>query len=316
MLDDYRIQLLQFWSAPFYLVLILAEILISNFSRRGFYSFKETLLNVYLNLANASIDLLFRGVGLFIITFFFTHRWLDFPHETSYWPVLFLLVDFSFYFEHRVDHFCRFFWAVHVTHHSSEEYNLTTGFRSSVFMPLYKCFYLAPIALLGFEPVDIYLMFAAIQIYGILVHTQTVKKLPEWIEAIFVTPSHHRVHHASNVRYLDKNMGMTLIIWDKLFGTFEEEKDYDPVRFGLTTPLPDPHHPVKIIFHEWVAIARDLKRKDIGLMNRLRYLFNPPGWSHDGSTKIAKVLQAELQESEELGSALPINKVNAKENNR
>jgi sterol desaturase/sphingolipid hydroxylase (fatty acid hydroxylase superfamily) len=198
-----------------------------------------------------------------------------------YWVALFLLVDMAFYFEHRVDHFCRFFWAVHVTHHSSEEYNLSTGFRSSVLMPFYKYFYLAPIALLGLQPIDIIFMFSALQVYGILVHTQTVKKLPRWIEYIFVTPSHHRVHHASNAPYLDKNMGMTLIIWDRLFGTFAEELPDEAPRYGLTKPLDNPHHP----------IGRDLKKK-ISLRDKLRYLFMPPGWAHDGSGMTSKDLRA------------------------
>jgi sterol desaturase/sphingolipid hydroxylase (fatty acid hydroxylase superfamily) len=206
---------------------------------------------------------------------------------------LFIAEDFVFYIEHRVDHYCRFFWAVHVTHHSSGEFNLTTGFRSSVLQPLYRFVYFIPLAWLGFNPVDIVFMYSITQIYGILVHTQSIKTMPAWFELLFVSPSHHRVHHASNIIYLDKNMGMCLIIWDKLFGTFQKELPEEPVVYGLTKPLDNPHHPVKVVFHEWESIGKDLKKKT-SVSNKLKYLFMPPGWSHDGSTKTAKELRKEL----------------------
>ncbi|MDQ6889816.1 MAG: sterol desaturase family protein, partial [Bacteroidota bacterium] len=215
-----------------------------------------------------------------------------------YWAVLFLLEDVAFYLEHRVDHYCRLFWAVHVTHHSSEEFNLTTGFRSSVLQPLYRFIYFLPLVLLGFRPIDIVFMYSLTQIYGILVHTQYINKMPAWFEAVFVSPSHHRVHHASNVRYLDKNMGMVLIIWDRMFGTFQEELQNDPVKYGLTKRLENPHHLAKIIFHEWKNLSGDLRKK-IPLSAKLKYLVMPPGWSHDGSSKTAKQLRKELLLSEE-----------------
>ena len=123
---------------------------------------------------------------------------------------------------------------MHVTHHSSEEFNLTTGFRSSVLQPLYRFIYFLPLVLLDLNHIDIVFMYSLTQIYGILVHTQYINKMPRWFETIFVSPSHHRVHHASNIRYLDRNMGMVLIIWDRLFGTFQAEIDEDPVKYGLT----------------------------------------------------------------------------------
>src|SRR6185295_952441 len=131
---------------------------------------------------------------------------------------------------HFVDHKCRFFWAIHVTHHSSEEYNLTTGFRSSVFQPFYRTIYFLPLPFLGFHPLDILFMYAATQLYGVLVHTEWNLRLG-WLEHLLVTPSHHRVHHASNGRYIDKNMGMVFIVWDKIFGTFAPEDPADPPRY-------------------------------------------------------------------------------------
>jgi sterol desaturase/sphingolipid hydroxylase (fatty acid hydroxylase superfamily) len=290
-MDQLHNQILLLLSIPIYAILIPLEILLSNFHQWKFYSFKETVMNIYLNLTNAGIDLILRGLALGVLVFFSQFHLNIVWHPVAYWIFLFLLEDMLFWLEHYVDHSCRFFWAVHVTHHSSEEYNLTTGFRSSVFMPFYRYMYFIPLALLGFAPMDILFMYAITQTYGIIVHTQSVGKLPKWIEFIFVTPSHHRVHHASNIPYLDKNMGMVLIICDRLFGTFTEEMPEEQPKYGLTTPLDTPHHPVKIIFHEWHSIGQDLKQP-ISWKDKLGYLFQAPGWSHDGSRMTSKQLQA------------------------
>jgi sterol desaturase/sphingolipid hydroxylase (fatty acid hydroxylase superfamily) len=284
-------KILLLFNIPIYAIFIPLEIVLSNFRHLKFYSLKETIANVYLNLVNAGIDLLLRAfVALNVLLFFYQYHVPVTYHPVAYWALLILLEDFLFWVEHFVDHNCRLFWAVHVTHHSSEEYNLTTGFRSSVFMPVYRFMYFIPLALLNFKPADIFFAYAVTQSYGILVHTQAIKKLPRFIEYIFVTPSHHRVHHASNVPYLDKNMGMLLIIWDRMFGTFAEEVPAEKPVYGLTKPLQNPYHPVEVIFHEWAAIRRDFK-KPIPFATKLKYLFSAPGWSHDGSTQTAKELQ-------------------------
>jgi sterol desaturase/sphingolipid hydroxylase (fatty acid hydroxylase superfamily) len=282
-------------SVPLYAILISAEILLSNWQQKKFYSVKATLQNVYLTLINAGLDLLLRGLFyISILTWSFNHHFVTINNPGLYWSLLFILEDFAFYVEHRIDHYCRIFWAVHVTHHSSEEFNLTTGFRSSVLQPVYRFIYFIPIALLGFDPLDIVFMYSITQTYGILVHTQYINKMPRWFETIFVSPSHHRVHHASNTIYLDKNMGMCLIIWDKLFGTFQEEVKGEPVKYGLTKPVTNANHPMKIIFHEWQNISKDITKK-LPLSTRLKYLFMPPGWSHDGSSKTAKEMREELK---------------------
>ncbi len=288
-------------SIPFYSILIGAEIFFSNWKQKKYYSVRDTVQNVYLTILNAGLDGLMRW--LFYISvmawayqfhiFTIENRWL-------YWLGLFILVDIAFYFEHRIDHYCRLFWAVHVTHHSSEEFNLTTGFRSSVFQPVYRFIYLTPITLLGFTPLDIIFMYSATQTYGILVHTQYINKMPAWFEAFFVSPSHHRVHHASNIIYLDKNMGMCLIIWDKMFGSFQEEIKEEPVKYGLTKPVKNADNPLKIIFHEWRNLGTDVK-KDVSLSDKLRYIFMPPGWSHDGHTKTARQMRKELRRDDEAG---------------
>ncbi len=282
------------FSIPLYAALIGIEILLSNWQQRKFYSWKSTLQNVYLTLVNAGLDFILRtAFYVSVLSWSYQQHFFQIENPWLYWFALFILEDFAFYIEHRVDHYCRLFWAVHVTHHSSEEFNLTTGFRSSVLQPVYRFIYFIPLALAGFDPLDIVFMYSITQTYGILVHTQYIKKMPRWFETVFVSPSHHRVHHASNIKYLDKNMGMCLIIWDKLFGTFQEELDSEPVRYGLTKPVDHPNNPFTLIFHEWKAIAKDMAKK-VPVTTKLKYLFMPPGWSHDGSTKTANQLRKEI----------------------
>lgn len=292
-MDQIRELYLVLISVPIYVLVIGFEFFYSHFKNKGLYSGKGILSNVYLTLLNMGLDFLIRGFCLFVLNYFYQFKFTDLSATPIlYWFVLIIAEDFMFYWLHRVDHYCRFFWAVHVTHHSSEEFNLTVGFRSSVFQPLYRFMYFIPIALMGYNGLDIMFAYAATQIFGILVHTQTINKLG-FLEYIIVTPSHHRVHHGSNVIYLDKNMGMFLIIWDKLFGTFQAEEESEPVKYGLTSNI-NTYNPITMVFHEWKNILKDLRKK-ASLKAKLMYVFGPPGWSHDGSTKTSKQLRAELK---------------------
>jgi sterol desaturase/sphingolipid hydroxylase (fatty acid hydroxylase superfamily) len=292
-METIRETLLILISTPLYAVVIGLEILLSNIQKLPSYSIKDTAQNIYLMLLNAGLDLLCRSIYIgIILSFFYSHRFFELQVGWWYWIVLFVFEDFMYYWLHRVDHHCRLFWATHVTHHSSEKFNLTVGFRSSVMEPLYRFIYFIPIAFCGFKPWDIAFVYAATQIWGILVHTEKIKKLG-WLEYILVTPSHHRVHHASNPAYLDKNMGMFLIIWDKLFGSFQPElpeSAYQPMKYGLTKAI-EKETPVTIVFHEWQNIVKDLFRKDISWKQKLGYLFGPPGWSHDGSRQTSHQLR-------------------------
>jgi hypothetical protein len=140
------------------------------------------------------------------------------------------------------------------------------------------------------------LSYAATQIYGKLIHTQTIKKMGVF-EHFMVTPSHHRVHHASNVVYLDKNMGMFLIVWDKIFGTFKPELDSEPLRYGIVTPLTpeQERHPVRAITHEFEAIWKDATQPSLTVGQRFKYIFGPPGWSHDGSKQTSKQMKEAIK---------------------
>lgn len=283
-MDSLREQWLIFISTPIYIIIIGLELLLSHLHHRKAYTLKDTATNLYLMLLNTGIDLAFRIVYLAILQFFFLRAVVQWHNSFLYWFVLLISEDFIYYWLHRFDHEIRFFWATHVTHHSSEKLNFSVGFRSSVFQPLYRFIYFIPLAWLGFKPLDIAFMYSATQIWGIFVHTEMIGKLG-WLEYIFVTPSHHRVHHASNPKYLDKNMGMFLIIWDKLFGTFQAElpkENYQPIKYGLTKNIENPNA-VNIVFHEWKQMWKDVFQEGISFRDRLGYLFGPPGWSHDGS---------------------------------
>jgi len=293
-MNSLREQILILTSTPIYAIIIGVELLLSNYRHRKLYSWKDTAANLYLMLLNGAIDLLFRGIYVVILDYVYRHHMFAFSHVVVYWFMLLLLEDFLYYWLHRFDHEIRFFWAVHVTHHSSENLNFTVGFRSSVFQPLYRFIYFIPLALMGFKPIDIIFIYSATQIWGIFVHTKLINKMG-WLEYFLVTPSHHRVHHASNPKYLDKNMGMFLIIWDKLFGTFQpelQENEYQPIKFGLTKPI-EKETPFTIVFHEWQQMWKDLARKDIGWKEKWFYLFGPPGWSHDGSRSTSEEMRAE-----------------------
>jgi sterol desaturase/sphingolipid hydroxylase (fatty acid hydroxylase superfamily) len=282
------------YSTPFYILLIALESYLSNKQGKNFYTLKDAVINLWLNIANTLVALSFKGLILILFSFIYSFHFLEITNSTIYWTFLFFALDFCFYWEHRAEHYVRILWAVHVTHHSSQEFNLTTGFRSSVFRPLVSCWFFLPLLLLGFNPLDILFMDAICQIYGIIVHTRFIKKMPQWFDDYFVSPSHHRVHHASNIIYLDKNMGMVLIIWDRLFGTFQEELNNEKIVYGLTKNPEKPFHPIQIIFHEWQQIFIDLKNKPISIKTKLKYLIMPPGWSHDGSSKTAHELRKEL----------------------
>lgn len=294
-MDNFREALLIMISTPIYIIVIGAELLFSYIHEKKYYSTKGIFANVYLSALNFSLDIIVRGVCLFVLNYFYQFKFTEIQNPILYWTVLLIAQDFMFYWLHRVDHYCRLFWAVHVTHHSSEEFNLTVGFRSSVFQPLYRFIYFIPLSLIGFKGIDIMFIYAATQIYGILIHTKTVGKLG-FLEWFMSTPSHHRVHHASNVKYLDKNMGMVFIIWDRLFGTFEEEDKNEQVIYGLTENIKT-YHPLKMVFHEWINIGKDL-HKPSSLRAKFMYVFGPPGWSHDGSKKTARQLRMQLKQQQ------------------
>jgi sterol desaturase/sphingolipid hydroxylase (fatty acid hydroxylase superfamily) len=275
-------------------ILTLAEMWLSYREDRKYYDKRDTLTNVYLTVLAFIINVVVKFSTFFLLNLAWQYRLFEIKNIWIYWIVLVAAQDFLYWVLHSVGHYSRLFWAMHVTHHSSEHFNLTTGFRSTVFEPLYRVFFYLPLAFMGFNALDILYAYLITQLYGNIVHTQYKVNLPKWYGWILVTPSHHRVHHASNIPYLDKNMGMVFIIWDRLFGTFREEDAPEPIKYGLTHQ-PEDTSPVNILFHEWRALLHDVKQAP-GVKNKLLYFVKPPGWSHDGSTQTARVLQQEWKQ--------------------
>lgn len=189
------------------------------------------------------------------------------------WAGALLMADFLYYWMHRTEHEVRFFWAYHVTHHSSPEYDLTTAFRLNWIEGLFEWIFLVPMLIVGFDPVVTLTAIAINATYQTWIHTQKVGKLG-WLDKVINTPSAHRVHHGSNPEYLDKNYGGVLMVWDHLFGTYAQEKA--PVKFGITQPI-ESINPFVINFHEYVAIARDVWGAGTW-RDRWNYLFAHPGW--------------------------------------
>ncbi|WP_017259387.1 sterol desaturase family protein [Pedobacter arcticus] len=274
-------------------ILSITEMIYSYAKGKNLYDKKDTFMNIYLMGAAFLVNIASQGSSFFVLEFFYHLRFFEIKDIYIYYFVLFLAQDFLYWLLHAVGHYSRLFWAMHVTHHSSEKFNITTGFRSTVFEPLYRMFFYIPLPLMGFQVVDVLFMYLVTQIYGNIIHTQAINKMYAWFEYIFVTPSHHRVHHASNILYLDKNMGMVLIIWDRMFGTFQQELPEEKVVFGITEELGNLNFK-DTIFHEFKNIRHDISLSPV-FNDKLKYIFYPPGWSHDGRTQTAKVLQAQLK---------------------
>ncbi len=284
-------QVAMLFSTPITLSLVLLEIFISVRYDKEYYRAKDTKANLVLGLGYIIIDTVSRGAGLILLGVVYFYGWhpaFFHNHAILYWVVLVLLEDLTYWFMHLLDHRVRFLWAGHIHHHSSKEFNFSVGLRSAVFEPVEKFFFFIPLALIGFKPLDIILIYVLAQGWGTFVHTRTIKKLGP-LEYFFTTPSHHRVHHGVNIKYLDKNYGMFLIIWDKIFGTFEPEDDKEPVQYGTVNNVAYKNY-FDIIFNEYGRIIKDAGLK-IPFRQKLKYIFGPPGYSHDGSRKTTGQMQ-------------------------
>ena len=279
------------YAIPAFIVLLVTEVIVTARHQKDYYDAKDTAGSLAMGIGNVIIGFVGKAIvfGAYSLVYQFRLFTVDMTQWWA-WVMLFFADDFSYYWFHRISHSSRYFWASHVVHHSSMKYNLGTALRQTWTGNLTGAFvFWLWLPLLGFSPLVVMTMQAISLLYQFWIHTEHIRKLPAPIEWLFNTPSHHRVHHGSDLAYLDKNHAGVLIIWDRLFGTFEPERNRPT--YGLTTNL-NSHNPVRIAFHEWRAIARDLRRAG-SWRNALGYLFGPPGWSHDGSRKTTKQLRGE-----------------------
>ncbi|MBI1341954.1 MAG: sterol desaturase family protein [Terrimonas sp.] len=278
---------------PGFLAFIIAEVIYNRKELLSPESKQELLASFGIAAGASVISILTKGIIILFYSLLYQYRFFNLPnHQVWVWVICFLGDDLSWYWFHRTSHQVRFFWASHAVHHSPEVFSLSGGMRVPLTSNLTGNFlFWAWMPLVGIEPGMIILMKAISVIYQFWLHTEVIKKMPGWFEFIFNTPSHHRVHHGTNVEYLDKNHGGFLIIWDRLFGSFQEEK-WKPV-YGLTKKIAS-HNPVRIAFHEWKNMFVDYGRART-FNDYLNYTFNSPGWSHDGRSKTTKQLRNALK---------------------
>ncbi|NND94408.1 MAG: sterol desaturase family protein [Flavobacteriales bacterium] len=245
--------------------LVVLEWILTYFQKKDYYDTKDTISATFIGLVNVAMSAALKFATFGVILFFYNlvpwsivgSEWMDDPLK-YWWAFLLCIVsiDFCRYWAHRIAHENRFWWATHVTHHNSEKYNWSVSFRLGWTQHI-KIVFFIPVALMGFDPVLFFICHQIEVLYQFWIHTEYITKLPRPIEYIFTTPSHHRVHHARNAHYLDKNYGSTFIFWDRMFGTFQPEMERPD--YGITKPV-NSYNPVTLNFHEWVDIVRDIRQ--------------------------------------------------------
>ncbi len=280
-------------AVPFFLSAILLELgWIVWRGRGGRYETRDALTSLVLGAGSVVSGMLLG----FIAWGFFMWLWsltpLDLGASALVIAVCFVLDDLRYYWVHRFGHRIRWVWAAHVNHHSSQHYNLTTALRQTwtgafTWMMIVR----APLVLLGFHPAIVLFVGGLNLVYQFWFHTEAITRLPRWFEAVMNTPSHHRVHHGRNARYLDANYAGVFIIWDKMFGTFVPEQEHEKPDYGLVHNL-GTFNPLRVAFHEWIGLFRDVFQPGLTLRQRFGYAFAPPGYSHDASRDTSAEIKA------------------------
>ena len=281
------------YAIPFFLLAMLLEFFVASGKNIKVYSTKDAFSSIAMGLGNVFIGFVSK-LFVFAALYYVYENFRIFTVPITWWSfiILIFLDDFSYYWFHRTSHENRFFWASHVVHHSSKHYNLSTALRQTWTGGFYSFIFWLWLPLIGFHPGMIIFQMSISLLYQFWIHTELIQKMPKHIELFFNTPSHHRVHHGSNPIYLDRNHAGILIIWDKLFGTFQPELESEKVKYGLVVNIKT-YNPIVIAFNEWGALFKDLIIKNVSLRNRIKYLYKPPGWKHDGTGKLSADLKEE-----------------------
>jgi sterol desaturase/sphingolipid hydroxylase (fatty acid hydroxylase superfamily) len=269
-------------ATPFFIGLVIAEMIYARLSGRARFEPRDTAASLLRGFGSVVFGAAFAFMFLDIAKALQPYRLVDLGWSWMVIAACFVIDDFIYYWWHRASHRVRWMWADHVNHHSSQHYNLSTALRQSwsgSFTP--GLYFRVPLVLLGFPIPIIVFVHGLNLVYQFWIHTEAIGKFPRAIEAVMNTPSHHRVHHATNPCYLDSNYAGVFIIWDRIFGTFVRERAEEPVRYGIVHNLAT-FNVLKIASHEWIGMAADLARAK-SPHEALRYIFAPPGWSPDGS---------------------------------
>jgi sterol desaturase/sphingolipid hydroxylase (fatty acid hydroxylase superfamily) len=280
---------------PVFVILVLIEIIWAKRRAPAAYEARDTLTSLGLGLGSTVVAA-FAAVAA-AYAWGYGVRMATIPFAWWAWVLCFVLDDLLYYIYHRASHRVRWLWASHVNHHSSQHYNLSTalrqpwtGFFSGNFL------FRIPLVLIGFHPAMVAFCGGVNLIYQFWIHTEAVNKFPRWFEAVMNTPSHHRVHHATNPRYLDRNYAGVFIIWDKMFGSFAPEVEDEPIRYGILKQLGS-FNLLWSVFHEWIGMARDFWQ--VPWRHKFAYLWRPPGWSHDGSRETTDMIRAQWKARQE-----------------
>ncbi len=261
-------------SIPVYFILIAIEWIVSVAKLKNWYRINDTIGNIGCGITEQITGVFIKVLIIAAYTYIHEHyRIFDIPHTWYRALVLFIAVDFLYYWAHRMSHEINLFWTGHVVHHQSEEYNLSVALRQGTFQKLFTMPFFWPLALLGFDPYWFLFVGAFTTLYQFWIHTEGIEKLG-WFEYIFNTPSHHRVHHGRDPEYIDKNHAGTFIIWDRMFGTFQEEK-HRP-HYGITKPV-QTFNPIKATLIPFADLVEDIKPVP-GMLNKIQAVFRNPGW--------------------------------------
>jgi sterol desaturase/sphingolipid hydroxylase (fatty acid hydroxylase superfamily) len=278
-------------ATPFFILAVIAEMLVARFWERAGYEPRDTATSLLMGFGSVVFGV--AGAFTFLAA---AHALTPYRIATVSWSwaavaICFVADDFKYYWWHRASHRIRWLWADHVQHHSSRHYNLSTALRQPWTSALAPGFVISlPMVLIGF-PVPMLAFVGGINlVYQFWIHTEVIGKMPRWYEAVMNTPSHHRVHHATNARYLDANYAGVFIVWDRIFGTFVAERADDPPRYGIVKNLAT-FNPVKVALHEWVGIVTDMAHAR-SVRDAALYLLAPPGWSPDGSRDTSEIIKA------------------------
>jgi len=260
---------------PVFFILIGVELLIGIIQKRKYYRLNDSINNLSLGITSQITGIFLKTILFFGYLFLFEHFGKNhvLPDKLWVWIALFFAVDFCYYWFHRMSHEINALWAAHIVHHQSEEYNLSVALRQSSFQGVFSSVFYLPLAVIGFDPWMFIIISQFNTLYQFWIHTKLIGKMGP-LEWFLNTPSHHRVHHGSNPKYIDRNHAGTLIIWDRMFGTFQEEEE--EVIYGITTPLKS-WNPVWANFHYWVDLF-DVAKKTTSFKDKIKEFLMPPGW--------------------------------------
>lgn len=260
------------WAAPVMFLFVLLEWYLSKKQNKNLYDKKDSIGSISVGIGNGIINFFLKILFLYLTIYIYNLVPWRIPF--AWWTFIpcYLIFDLCSYWSHRISHQQRFWWATHVVHHSSENYNLTVSFRLSWVQNIKIIFFL-PVALLGFHPIIFFITSQVAVLFQFWVHTEYIRKLHPAIEYVFATPSNHRVHHGSQEKYINKNYGATFIFWDRIFGTYQKEEEQ--VLYGITSEVPSKINPLVLNFHEYQEMWRDIKSTK-SFKQKLFYIFGDP----------------------------------------